>query len=182
MFKELGASLWLMPPKSHHHIPHPHMPHFPHPHLHHSTDSAKKSHSRNHSHDNTKTHHLDTTLTKLISTTIPSAFPGQQTTLPHFAPHVTLTSNIDLSKLKPSPEKWLEGLAVPQVKDVQVKFREVAVGSTFTKKLFIRCEREGIEGLATLCRWQAVEGGESGVGTERAEKWAETWDPHVSLM
>jgi 2',3'-cyclic-nucleotide 3'-phosphodiesterase len=158
------------------------MPHIPHPHLHHSNDSAKKSHSRNASHDNTKSHHLDTTLTKIISTTIPSNFPSQGTALPHFTPHITLTSDIDISTLKPSPEKWLDSLAVPRGEDVRVKFKELAVGSTFTKKLFIRCERDDIEGLATLCRWQGVEGGESGVGTAKAEKWAESWDPHVSLM
>jgi hypothetical protein len=95
---------------------------------------------------------------------------------------MTLTSDIDLSTLKPTPEKWLERLAVPQLNDMKVIFKEVAVGNTFTKKLFIRCERRGLEGLAALCRWQAVEGGETGVGTAKAEKWAESWDPHVSLM
>jgi len=75
----------------------------------------------------------------------------------------------------------LERLAVPQVQEVKVQFKEVAVGNTFTKKLFIRCEKPGIEGLATLCRWQAVEGGDSGY-MQRAEQWAEGWDPHVSLM
>jgi 2',3'-cyclic-nucleotide 3'-phosphodiesterase len=118
----------------------------------------------------------------VITNKIPSAFAEQGAQLPHFAPHVTLTSDIDLSTLKPTPEKWLERLAVPQVNDMKVVFKEVAVGNTFTKKLFIRCEKGSLEGLATLCRWQAIEGGETGVGTAKAEKWAESWDPHVSLM
>jgi len=166
-----------MPPKHHHtpHIPH-HHPHLPLP------GSLKKSHSRNPSHDIPKSHNVDSALNNLITTAIPSAFPGQDAKLPTFPAHVTLTSEIDLGSLKPNPAAWLERLAVPQVADVTVRFREVAVGQAFFKKLFLRCERGGLEGLAQLCRWQAVEGGAAGSGMENAERWVEGWDPHVSLM
>jgi hypothetical protein len=182
---KIGASLWLVPPK-HHHVNH-HFPHFPHSHGH------KKSHGRNVSGDISKSHNLDTVLSTLITSTIPAAVPADDEHS-NFVPHITLTSDIDLSTLKPSPEKWLERLAVPQVADIRVMFKEIDTGSTFTKKVYLRVHKAGIEGLAELARWQGVEGGSTGpvsgggddgkeVGdTDAAEKWIDGWDPHVSLL
>lgn len=181
-----GASLWLVPPKHHHHIPH-HLPHLPHPHAH------KKSHSRNSSAEIPKSHDLDTVLSTLITSTVPAAVPSD-TEHPHFVPHITLTSDINLDNLKPSPAKWLDRLAVPQAADVKVMFKEVGTGSTFTKKVFLRVYKPGVEGLGELARWQGVEGGSSGTesnsvggvnegaGTDAAERWIDGWDPHVSLL
>jgi len=189
-----GASLWLVPPKSHHdHLPHLshhghslHLPHLPGSRRN-SREIPKTSHSRHGSQDQSKTshHQVHDTLTHLIDHTVPSIF-SETPNLPTFIPHVTLTSDIDLFSLKPNPSAWLERLAIPQVEDVKVKFQSVEVGQTFTKKLFVRCEKSGLEGLGELCRWQAVEspGGISGDdGRNRAEAWAEgIWDPHLSLM
>jgi 2',3'-cyclic-nucleotide 3'-phosphodiesterase len=103
-----------------------------------------------------------------------------------FVPHVTLTSDIDLTTLHPNPTAWLERLAIPQKQDVTVSFTSLEVGPTFTKKLFLRCDKGGLEGLGELARWQAVES-PNGIGGEderrKAEHWAEEhWEPHVSLL
>lgn len=201
----IGASLWLVPPQPHHllqhndkshglHIPHPHLPGHAKRHPQDLSTSANKSHSRKGSKDLSSSHHhkIHETLTELI-TTIPSQTTISSTSEPlNFVPHITLTSGIDLSALQPSPKVWLERLAIPQQNDVTVSFTSLEVGPTFTKKLFLRCDKGGLQGLAELARWQGVEasngiGGASGMGAEdgrrRAEQWAEDkFDPHVSLL
>lgn len=200
----IGASLWLVPPQSHHLLQHNdksngHGLHIPHPHLpghakRHTKDVSKKSHSRKGSKDLSSSHHheIHETLTELIAT-IPSQATISSTSDPlSFMPHITLTSGIDLSALQPSPKAWLERLAIPQENDVTVSFNSLEVGTTFTKKLFLRCDKGGLQGLAELARWQGVEvsngiGGANGMGAEdgrrRAEQWAEgQFDPHVSLL
>jgi 2',3'-cyclic-nucleotide 3'-phosphodiesterase len=97
-----------------------------------------------------------------------------------------LASGIDITALHPNPKAWLERLAIPQEKDVIVLFSSLETGPTFTKKLFLRCDKGGLQGLGELARWQAVES-PGGIGGEderrRAEHWAEEhFDPHVSLL
>jgi hypothetical protein len=190
--------LWLVPPNPHyllhHQNGHHHGLHIPHPHLHHRHNEThealipKKAHSRQSSKDLSHTSHhpkIHGTLTELITKTVPSTFPDALHP-PEFVPHLTITSEINLSALKPDPSAWLERLAVPQIEDVLVRFTSVGIGNSFTKKLFLRADKTGLEGLGELIRWQAVES-PNGIGGEeerkRAENWAEQiWEPHVSLL
>ncbi|QDS77373.1 hypothetical protein FKW77_005708 [Venturia effusa] len=201
-----GASLWLVPPQPHHLLPHgdksnSHGLHIPHPHLQghakrHSQDlSTPKDHSRQSPKDLSKSlhqHNIYETLTELIST-IPSTIPDSTASKPlSFVPHITLTSGIDLAALQPSPKAVLERIAIPEPDNVIVSFTSLEIGPTFTKKLFLRCDRAGLQGLAELARWQAVEATKdvsnaNDIGAEdarrRAEEWAESsFDPHVSLL
>jgi hypothetical protein len=91
---------------------------------------------------------------------------------PQFEPHVTLTSRISRQTITTDPQKWLDELDLPAISAAEVKFQELAVGDTFTKKLFIRCERrESLLELAASCRKHSS-----------SESDGADYDPHVSLV
>jgi len=97
--------------------------------------------------------------------------------LPSFAPHITLTSNIDPSGIA-DPQNWLNNLQLGSTPSVQ--FQSLVSEDKFFKKLFIRCRKEArLLELAMRCRAASVESGDQAV----AERWVETeYDPHCSLM
>ena len=116
------------------------------------------------------THPLSPALESLISDALPTHLDRST---PSFHPHVTLISPLDLASLvhahDNNAQSWLESIAWPWA---EVKFVELAAGQTFTKRLFIRCEKGG---LAALAQRAALE-----TGSARSSDVA--WDPHVSLM
>lgn len=123
-------------------------------------------------------------LTEIIARDIPVLLDKDALS---FAPHVTLTSDIDLSGIE-NPQRWLQELIESQWFDntdpVIVKFEEVDTAQRFTKKVFIRCQKKGAQSasslkLAAICRHIS----ELCDSEAEAEGWAiNEWDPHVSLL
>ncbi|KAI5811672.1 2',3'-cyclic-nucleotide 3'-phosphodiesterase [Peziza echinospora] len=126
---------------------------------------------------------LDTALNTLINTTIPTLFPG--TTLPHFRPHITLTSDVDPSL---DPTTVTSAITIPghvqPPPPVSVKFTGVVVGERFFTKVTLYVEKtEGLVGLAGECRRRFVTREEDGSTGEEARRWAqEEYTPHLSLV
>jgi hypothetical protein len=91
---------------------------------------------------------------------------------PKFESHVTLASRISRQTVTSDHQKWLDELDLPTISAAEVTFQELAVGDTFTKKLFIRCERvESLLQLAASCRAHSSSEGDGA-----------DYDPHVSLV
>ncbi|KAK3063759.1 hypothetical protein LTS18_012974 [Coniosporium uncinatum] len=77
---------------------------------------------------------------------------------------------------------------------VEVKFKELASGDTFFKRLYIRCHKTAsLCALASSARRHAVHHRASDVAPEHAKEWApeaedveqwvqDSYDPHVSLL
>lgn len=130
-------------------------------------------------------HPFNKSLTELIDSTIPSNFTRVK--LPHFIPHVTLTSDIDPSKTysSSSPQDWLNSISIDdlgfknQHKEVIVELEELEIGDPYFKKLTLRAKKEGnLLKLAAKCREIGL-----GVSEDEATKWAESeFLPHLSLM
>lgn len=159
-FTMAGSSLWLVPPPS---------------------------------------HPLHEILTTLITTTLPAlvppgpAPPSDKTASPPspspptFAPHLTLTSNIDPSSTyatSPSPQAWLDALPFPAGTAVRVIFERVKTDNFFFRRCYLKVGYDGVRYVAAVARARGVEGEEE-VG-RRTEKWLEEWraafGPHVSLL
>ncbi|KAF2131658.1 hypothetical protein P153DRAFT_365228 [Dothidotthia symphoricarpi CBS 119687] len=117
-------------------------------------------------------HPLNTLLPSLIKSTS-SHFASPHT----FLPHITLTSDIPPSTYAADPQTWLDGLALPAGKDVQVKFEGLGSEAVFFRKLYVKCEKNGgMKMLGRVCR-QEID------GEEEVEKWVEgVWTPHLSLL
>lgn len=115
----------------------------------------------------------------LIINHIPPIYPG--TTVPHFTPHITLTSNIDLSLGEQSDaQNWLDKIHLPDTTHLKVAIKQAEVGSPFFKKITMRCEKmpELCE-LAAACRIAGVKGTDA----QKAHVWVEEqYLPHCSLM
>lgn len=131
-------------------------------------------------------HPFNKSLTDLITSTIPSNFTS--TKLPHFTPHITLTSNIDPSKTyssASSPQAWLDELNIDDLgfkkefTEVLVELEELEIGDPYFKKLFLRAKKEdNLLKLAARCREIGT-----GVSDGDAKTWADSeYEPHVSLM
>lgn len=132
-------------------------------------------------------HPLHEILTALITTTLPALFPPPPP--PSFAPHLTLTSNIDPSTYasSSSPQAWLDALPFPSGSGVSVVFERVKTEDVFFRRCYIKAGYDGVRGVVGVARAWGVEGeGRAGgdIG-ERTEKWLEEWraafGPHVSL-
>ncbi|KAJ8607312.1 hypothetical protein MRB53_040410 [Persea americana] len=94
-------------------------------------------------------------LTGFITTNIPSTIPDLKD-MHLFAPHITLTSEIDASQFD-DPQGWLDSLPLDLEGELQVRFKEVKAGHAFFKKLYIQCEKTSwLCELATRCRAHAV--------------------------
>jgi 2',3'-cyclic-nucleotide 3'-phosphodiesterase len=107
-------------------------------------------------------------ITRIVPSTLTTEDPP-----PQFEPHVTLASQIPRAAITGDPQTWLDEINLPDTSAVEVDFQELAVGDTFTKKLFIRCRRsDSLLSLASACR-----GFSAGVKVGEAE-----YDPHVSLV
>lgn len=119
-------------------------------------------------------------LQELIESTIPAQFAHLKSP-PKFAPHVTITSEIDPSIYEDDPEGWLENLdlSISALNPV-VTFTQLDTEKPFFRKLTLRVEKDmALLALATECRAIAVE-----KGNERsAEQWCNTvFRPHCSLL
>ena len=109
-------------------------------------------------------------LTKAMNQLVPPILGASDS--PKFEPHVTLASRIPRQSIKTDPQKWLDGIDLPAVSTVEVKFHELAVGEAFFKKLFIRCKRsDSLLQLASSCR------AFSSAKIDEAQ-----YDPHVSIL
>lgn len=114
---------------------------------------------------------FNSTLQSLISHSIPSLFPSTQ--VPHFIPHITLTSHIPSGSTSSDPQAWLTNLSLPSLSSV--KIQSPKVGTLFFQKLTLACEKSHeLTALAKACRSQAV--GDDVVA------FAEGYYPHTSLM
>lgn len=114
----------------------------------------------------------------LILNQLPSIFPIAS--VPGFTPHVTLTADTVFPNLEDS-QQWLDSLDLPQSMEVlKVVIGEAEVGSTFFRKLAMRCEKtQGLCELAIHARKAAM--GESRI--QSAKRWVEEdYKPHISLM
>ena len=112
-------------------------------------------------------------LADAITRIVPSVLAAkQEAPLPQFEPHVTLASQIPRASIAGDPQAWLDEIDLPITSAAAVDFQKLAVGDTFTKKLFIRCRRsDSLLSLASACRES------SGVKVDEAQ-----YDPHVSLV
>jgi len=131
------------------------------------------------------------------------------TSLPIFPAHITLTSLIPPLSEDQDAQAWLDSLPLEPKSDssaegkeageneagssdktagagVQVQFKELASGSTFFKRLYIRCHRTpSLLALASLCRRHAVHRGTQTWAPvdENVQQWVEeSYDPHISLL
>lgn len=115
--------------------------------------------------------HAYKVLTKAITDLVPPEIQSSDPP-PKFEPHVTLTSRISRQSFTTDPQQWLDEIDLPEISTVEVRWQELAVGNTFTKKLFIRCKRSSaLLQLAASCRaFSSANVGEA------------QYDPHVSLL
>ncbi|KAK8121849.1 2'-3'-cyclic-nucleotide 3'-phosphodiesterase, partial [Apiospora sp. TS-2023a] len=129
-------------------------------------------------------HPLHATIADLIERTLSAAFPDL--TGPVFAPHMTLTSNIDPAVYGDSPQAWLDAVPWPRAADVDVRLEKVATQDIFFRRCFLKVAFEkGIRDIAGLARAVGVngEGYQIGPVTEKwLEEWREAFGPHVSLI
>ena len=125
---------------------------------------------------------------ELITETVPSNFrsalEGKRVV---FAPHVTVTSEIDPSKTyskSSSPQEWLDNLSLPtfvkEHDEVVLELDEIEASDAYFRKLTIRANtQKNLQKLVAACRAQAVLDND----TAKAEAWAENeYNPHLSLM
>lgn len=133
-------------------------------------------------------HPLYAIIAKLIETNLPAEqFPDATPRPPVFAPHLTLTSNIDPAVYGSDPQAWLDGIPFPAgdaAKSARVAFERVATDDFYFRRCYLKCEFDGVREVAGIARARGVLGEES-VG-EKTEKWLAEWrasfGPHVSLV
>lgn len=160
-------------------------------------------------------HPLYKILTHLIESTIPDLFPTPGAAFPRppvFAPHLTLTSNIDPAVYGSDPQGWLDSLPFArqpsrasqagsasggpeQEPAPTVLFERVKSEDVFFRRCYIKCAfTASVRGLAGVARAWGVNGDGKRTGEgkdvvvlgEKTERWLEEWKasfgPHVSLM
>lgn len=139
-------------------------------------------------------HPLYDIITKLIETTLPHLL-AQPDSSPVFAPHLTLTSNIDSAVYGSDPQAWLDSLpfAAGNEDKAAVLFERVKSEDVFFRRCYLKCSlTDGVRRLAGVARAWGVNG-DGRVGQDNAvvlgeetEKWLQEWEvafgPHVSLM
>ena len=110
---------------------------------------------------------------KLVPSVYPIAIP------PRFTPHVTLTADTVPSDIS-NPQKWLEGLELPELDSFKVAIQKAQVGSVFFQKLTMRCEKTPeLCQLAGHCRAAGLQQTDA----KEARDWIEgNYGPHMSLM
>ncbi|KAL5116549.1 2',3'-cyclic nucleotide 3'-phosphodiesterase [Pleosporales sp. CAS-2024a] len=122
-----------------------------------------------------KEHPLNSALSGLIDQ-ISSHFGSAH----RFLPHVTLTSDISPSTHGSHPQAWLDSMALPSARHVEVKFETLASEDVFFRKLYIKCHKSaGLKQLAEECRRKVDGFGDEGTATAWA---AEVYNPHLSLL
>ncbi|KAI9655282.1 MAG: hypothetical protein M1821_005429 [Bathelium mastoideum] len=117
-------------------------------------------------------------LSELIAVAIPAHFA--HLTPPQFAPHITLTSEIDPQSYGNEPQEWLnQQISVSPASQPPVIFETLDTEQPFFRKLTIRVEKHPLlTELARACRAVGVAKDQS-----VAQKWVEDeYRPHCSLM
>jgi len=116
---------------------------------------------------------IERELHTLINSTFPGFFPNIQ--LPHFPPHITLTSEVDPALDPTTVTSSIEITSAPDV-----RFTNVNIGKTFFTRVTLYLEKtEKLKALAADCRQRFVTNG----NTELARKWVEdSYVPHLSLI
>ncbi|KAK0615631.1 2',3'-cyclic-nucleotide 3'-phosphodiesterase [Bombardia bombarda] len=138
-------------------------------------------------------HPLHQILSTLISSTLPALFPAEASAdspsiSPHFfAPHMTLTSEIDPALYGDDPQAWLDSIPWASLRDqVHVRFEGIQSQDVLVRRCFIRVSLGGVRKVVGLARAWGVYGGEDVGEGSRTETWLERWKveygPHVSLM
>ena len=127
-------------------------------------------------------HPLHKIVSELIAEDLPFRFPD--VTGPSFAPHMTLTSEIDPAIYGNKPQEWLDSIAWPAAGDVQVRFEAIRTEDVFFRRCYIKIAFEGVKDVAGIARARGVIGEET-VGS-KTEQWLDEWrsafGPHVSLI
>ncbi|EMC99769.1 hypothetical protein BAUCODRAFT_43864, partial [Baudoinia panamericana UAMH 10762] len=126
------------------------------------------------------------TAQELISETVPRIFVSDDSQINHFPPHVTVTSDIDATKVfgDKSPQAWLDSLQLPDFKaehnEVVIELEELHAEEPFFRKCNIATKANAnLTKLATVCRKDAVLGGDEA----KAQAWARSeYRPHFSLF
>lgn len=129
-------------------------------------------------------HPLHALITKLIEVTLPAHFAQATPAPPKFAPHLTLTSNIDPSIYASDPQGWLDAIPFPGASEVNVEFERVKTEDVFFRRCYIKCGFEGVQRVAGLARARGVLG-EEDIGEKTASwlaEWRASFGPHVSLL
>lgn len=129
-------------------------------------------------------HPLHAIITKLITDFLPAQFANATPRPPAFAPHLTLTSNIDPAIYGDNPQKWLDSIPFASCSDVKVEFDRVKTEDVYFRRCYIKCEFEGVKSVAGIARARGVLG-EDGIGDVTKKwlsEWKESFGPHVSLM
>lgn len=129
-------------------------------------------------------HPLHAIITKLITEILPAQFASTTPRPPVFAPHLTLTSNIDPAIYGNSPQEWLDGIPFPAGPDVHVHFERVKTEDIYFRRCYIKCNFEGVKNVAGIARARGVLG-EDCIGDKTGEwlsEWRASFGPHVSLM
>lgn len=115
--------------------------------------------------------HCYDVLTKAITDIVPGEMRASGSA-PQFEPHLTLASRIPRQSISSDPQEWLDGLDLPAISTVEVRWHELAVGDAYFKRLFVRCKRsDSLLKLASSCR------AFSSANIDEAQ-----YDPHVSLL
>lgn len=122
-------------------------------------------------------HPITNVLSDLITTKIPS-LPGVTSTPPKFRPHITLTTGIpqDLT----DPQQWLDSLDLGNATQTDVRLLQLDVEDRYFKRVTLRVEMGGVQGLASRMRKAKV--GLLGKPMEDADEEGKTYSPHLSLM
>lgn len=156
-------------------------------------------------------HPLHAILSTLIESILPGlvATPDPAAAAPVFAPHLTLTSNIDPAVYASDPQAWLDSLpfarplplptttAASQPESEQqaqtVCFERVQSEDVFFRRCYIKCSlTDQVKHLAGVARAWGVNGDGTVVEGDRVvlgpqtqtwlAQWADAFGPHVSLM
>lgn len=117
-------------------------------------------------------------LQELISSDVPRIF--QDVSPPDFAPHITLTSEIDPSLYGNDPQAWLDSLDLSE-KHVHIRFLVVDTEAVFFRKCTLRVDKtfSDLDLIASESRRVGVLGGDAAA----ADDWTGMeYEPHCSLM
>lgn len=140
-------------------------------------------------------HPLYDIITRLIETTLP-ALLVQPDSSSVFAPHLTLTSNIEPAVYGSDPQPWLDSLPFAAAKEDEkatVLFERVKSEDVFFRRCYLQCSlTDSLRRLAGVARaWGfngdgRVDQDNAVMWSEKTEKWLQEWNeafgPHVSLM
>lgn len=121
-------------------------------------------------------------LTELIETTLPALLRPSSRPV-KFAPHLTLTSNIDPAVYGADPQAWLDSLPFAAAATTTVLFERVKSEDVFFRRCYLKCRfTDGVGRLAGVARAWGVHGGDGPRTEAWLQEWKEAFGPHVSLV